>query len=231
VYVGTHAGAKLMATPAAKLLPPPPPPPPPPPQPTTAVLVPTEFKSTAGAAGAIAADGFVTVTGNRAKDTYTLTAAVPAGGKMKAITVDAATDPSLPQQGPGRADNGNFVLSTFRASFGPPGSKEAPTPVKFTGAKATFEQPNLVAAGTIDDNLETGWAIAGGIGKPQAITFDVAPDTIPPAGGLLVVVLDQQYPDGQHTLGKIRLSVIQEPVPAAAPAQAPAPPAPAPPAK
>ncbi|MBU6222458.1 MAG: WD40 repeat domain-containing protein [Planctomycetes bacterium] len=224
VFVGTHAGGKLIATPAAKLLPPPPPPPAPPappPQPTTAVLVPTEFKSAAGAAGAIAADGFVTVTGNRAKDTYTLTAAVPAGGTVKAITLEAATDPSLPQQGPGRADNGNFVLSTFRASFGPAGSTEAPTPVRFTAAKATHEQPDYVAAGTIDDKPETGWAIAGGVGKPQAITFDVAPDTVPPAGGLLVVVLDQQYPDGQHTLGKIRLSAIQEPVP----------PAPAPPAK
>jgi hypothetical protein len=104
--------------------------------------------------------------------------------------------------------------------------------VKFTAAKATFEQPNLVAAGTIDDNPETGWAIAGGIGKPQAITFDVAPDTIPPAGGLLVVVLDQQYPDGQHSLGKIRLSAIQEPVPAApvAPAAPAAPAAPVAPA-
>ena len=235
VFVGTHAGAKLAATPAAKLLPPPPPPPPPPPQPTTAVLVPTEFKSTAGAVGEIAADGFVTVKGNRAKDTYTLTAAVPAGGNVKAITLEAATDPSLPQQGPGRADNGNFVLSSFKANFGPPGSKEAPTAVKFTAAKATFEQPNLVAAGTIDDNPETGWAIAGGIGKPQTITFTVAPDTIPTAGGLLVVVLDQQYPDGQHSLGKIRLSAIQEPVSAApvapaapaAPAAPPAAPAPA----
>lgn len=236
VFIGTHAGGKLMATPVAKLLPPPPPPPPPPappappPQPTATVLVPTEFKSAAGAAGAIAADGFVTVTGNRAKDTYTLTAAVPAGGNVKAITLEAATDPSLPQQGPGRADNGNFVLSTFRASFGPPGSKEAPTPVKFTGAKATHEQADHVAAGTIDDKPETGWAIAGGTGKPQSITFDVAPDTIPPAGGLLVLVLDQQFADGTHTLGKIRLSAIQEPVPAA-PAAAPAPAPPAPPAK
>ena len=215
LFVGTHAGAKLAATPAAKLLPPPPPPPPPPPQPTTAVLVPTEFKSTAGAAGAIAADGFVTVTGNRAKDTYTLTAAVPVGGKVKAITLEAATDPSLPQQGPGRADNGNFVLSSFRASFGPPGSKEAPTAVKFTAAKATFEQENHAAATTLDDNPETGWAISGGIGKPQSITFDVAADVALPAGGLLVVVVDQQHPDGQHALGKIRLSAIQEPVPPA----------------
>jgi hypothetical protein len=216
VFVGTHAGGRLVATPAAKLLPPPPPPPP---QPTTAVLVPTEFKSTAGAAGAIAADGFVTVTGNRARDTYTLTAAVPAGGNVKAITLEAATDPSLPQQGPGRADNGNLVLSEFRASFGPPGSKEAPAPVKFTAAKATFEQPDYAAAGTIDNKPETGWGIAGGVGKPQAITFDVAADTIPPAGGLLVVVLDQQYADGQHTLGKIRLSVIQEPMAPAPAAQ------------
>jgi len=232
VFVGTHAGGKLLATPAAKLLPPPPPPPPPPappappPQPTTAVLLPTEFKSTAGAAGAIGADGFVTVTGNRAKDTYTLTTAVPAGGKVKAIMLEAATDPSLPQQGPGRADNGNFVLSTFRASFGPPGSKEAATPVKFTAAKATFEQPDHVAAGTIDDKPETGWAIAGGVGKPQSITFDVAAEAALPAGGLLVLVLDQQFGDGSHTLGKIRLSAIQDPAPPApAPAPTPAPPA------
>ena len=222
VFVGTHAGGKLVATPAAKLLPPPPPPPPPPAppaQPTTAVLMPTEFKSAAGAAGAIAADGFVTVTGNRAKDTYTLTAAVPAGGRVKAITLEAATDPSLPQQGPGRADNGNFVLSTFQVSVAPPGSTEAPTPVKFTAAKATVEQPDYVAAGTIDDNPATGWAIAGGVGAPQTITFDVAPDTVLPPGGRLVFVLDQQYPDGQHTLGKIRLAAIQEPAPPAPAAQ------------
>ena len=111
--------------------------------------------------------------------------------QLAGVTLEAATDPSLPQQGPGRADNGNFVLSSFRASFGPPGSNEATAPVKFTNAKASFEQSDYVAAGAIDDKPETGWAIAGGIGKPQSITFDVAPDTIPPAGGLLVVVLDQ----------------------------------------
>jgi hypothetical protein len=87
--------------------------------------------------------------------------------------------------------------------------------VKFTAAKATFEQENHGAAATLDDNPETGWAIAGGIGKPQSITFDVAADVALPAGGLLVVVVDQQHPDGQHALGKIRLSAIQEPVPPA----------------
>jgi len=226
MFVGTHAGAKTMATPAPKLLPPPPPPPPPPPAPTVAVLVPTEFKSAAGATGTIAADGVVTVTGARGKDTYTLVTAVPGGTAVQAITLETLTDPSLPEQGPGRADNGNFVLSTFRAHVGPAGSKEAPTPLKFAGAKATFEQADYAAGKAIDDNADTGWAISGGIGKPQAITFDVAPDTVPPAGGTLVITLDQQFAGGTHTIGKFKLAVVQAPA-----SEPPQPAAPATPAK
>ena len=197
--------------------------------------MPTEFASAAGAAGAIAADGVVTVTGNLAKDTYTLRAVVPAGGKVQALRLEALADPGLPQQGPGRADNGNFVLSTFRVSFGPAGSKEAPTAVKFVAAKSTHEQSDYVAAGAIDENVETGWGIGGGTGKPQSLTVDVAPDTVPPAGGTLVVTLDQQYQDGKHAIGKFRLFVVQEPPapapPAAAETKPAEPPKPAEPAK
>jgi hypothetical protein len=229
MFVGTHAGGKLVPTPAAKLLPPPPPPPSPPPAPAApapapaaapaaavkaVTVVPTEFKSMAGATAAIAADGTVTVTGNLAKDTYTLKAVVPTGGAVKAIKLEALPDPSLPSQGPGRSGGGNFVLSRFAVLFGTAGSNETPSPVKFAGAKADYEQDKYAAVGAIDEKPETGWAIGGGQGKEHAATFEVAADTKLPAGSPLAITIDQQYDDGTHALGKFRISVVQDAAPA-----------------
>jgi len=217
LFVGTHNGARLVAAPAPKLLPPPPSPPP---APTPAKvdsasqhLMPTLFTSMSGGSGAIAADGTVTVTGPLAKDTYTLKAAIPAGGKVTAFRLEALTDDALPQKGPGRAGNGNFVLSTFAVLAGAPGAADTPTPVRFSAARADFEQPQYGAAEAIDDKADTGWAIAGGIGQPHEAIFTVQPDTSLPAGAPLTITLDQQYADGQHALGKFRLSVVQEPAP------------------
>jgi tricorn protease-like protein len=218
MVVGTHAGAKLVAVPAAKLLPPPPTTPAPtppkpaaPPAPASAVgaaLVPTAFTSMAGATGAIAKDGVITVTGPLAKDTYTIKAVVPEGVTAKAIRLDVLPDPSLPSQGPGRAGNGNFVVSTFSLMFGPPGKADTPTPVKFASAKADYEQPNFTVAGAIDDKPATGWAISGGTGKEHQATFEMPADVKLPPGVPLTITIDQQYADGQHTLGKFRLSLV-----------------------
>jgi hypothetical protein len=239
MFVGSHAGGKLVPTPAAKLLPPPPPPPSPPPAPAPApaaatvqkatALVPAEFKSMAGATAAIAADGTVTVTGNLAKDTYTLKGVIPAGVEAKAIKLEALPDPSLPSQGPGRAGNGNFVLSTFAVLFGAPGTTDTPTGLKFTGSKADYEQGGFGVAGAIDGKPETGWAVSGATGKEHTATFDIAPDVNLPAGAPLAITIDQQYADGTHALGKFRISFVHT-VPAP-PAAAPAAAAPAPVAK
>jgi hypothetical protein len=162
----------------------------------------------AGAAGAIAADGTVTVTGNLAKDTYSLKTSLPAGVVPKSIRLEALADPSLPAQGPGRAGNGNFAVTTFGVLFGESGKTDTPTKLVFCCAKADHEQPNFTAAGAIDDNPATGWAIGGGQGKNRVVTFDIAPDVKVPAGAPLTITIDQQYADGQHTLGKFRLSVV-----------------------
>ena len=217
LFVGTHNGARLVAAPVPKLLPPPPSPPPAPApakvDSASQHLVPTLFTSMSGGSGAIAADGTVTVTGPLAKDTYTLKAAIPAGGKVTAFRLEALTDDALPQKGPGRAGNGNFVLSTFAVLTGAAGATDTPTAVRFSAARADFDQPQYGAAEAIDDKADTGWAIAGGIGQPHEAIFTVQPDTSLPAGAPLTITLDQQYADGQHALGKFRLSVVQEPAP------------------
>lgn len=214
ILVGSHTGASLLPTPAPKLLPPPPPPPP---MPVVTPLVPKEFKSVAGASGAIAADGTVTVSGPLAKDTYTLRAALPEGRTVTAVRLEPLADDSLPQRGPGRAPNGNFVLSTFAVHAGPPGAADTPNAVRFSAAKADYEQQGYAIAGVIDGNPESGWAVDGGTGQPHEATFTVHPETPLAPGSTVTITLDHQFPDGQHGLGKFRISVIEEPAPPPAP--------------
>jgi len=181
--------------------------------------VPAKFTSAAGATAAIGQDGIVLVTGNLAKDTYTLEAKVPEGNKPIAVRLDLLADDSLPSKGPGRAQNGNLVLSTFKVMTGPPGGTEAPTAVVFTEAKADLEQEGYGVAGALDDKPDTGWAIGNGIGKDHSARFVLKPDQSLPAGAPLVFVLDQQYADGTHTLGKFRISIEHEASAEAKPAE------------
>ena len=211
IFAGTHAGPQTVAAPAPKLLPPPPAPAPTPASPPAAApanLVPKEFKSAAGAAGAIAADGTVTVTGNLAKDTYSLKAVVPPGMQPAAVRIQVLPDDGLPGKGPGRADNGNFVLSRLSVAVGTPGAADTPTAVTFSGAKASFEQAGFGATQAIDEDPATGWAISGGIGAEQVATFEIAPDVKIAPDSPLTITLDQQYADGKHAIGKFRISIV-----------------------
>jgi len=217
LFVGTHAGPRLTAAPAPKLLPPPPQPATPAPTPspaplatTTLPLVPGKFASRAGASATVAADGTVMVSGSLAKDTYTLEAVVPGERPAAAVRLEVLTDDALPQKGPGRAANGNFVLSTFAVLAAPPGGGP-PAAVRFATAQADFEQAKYGVAAAIDQTPTTGWAVAGGIGKPHEATFVVHPDTPLPAGAPITITLDHQHADGQHAIGKFRLSIVPSP--------------------
>lgn len=161
----------------------------------------------AGATGTIAPDGTIMVTGQLAKDTYSVKVVLPAGVEPRAIRLDVLPDPSLPSQGPGRSGSGNFVLSTFAVLHGVPGKPETSTSVKFGAATSDYAQPNFAASAAIDDNPATGWAISGATGKEHFAIFDIAPDTKVPAGAPLTITIDHQYADGQHNIGKFRLSV------------------------
>jgi hypothetical protein len=137
-------------------------------------------------------------------DTYTVTAELKVAKPVTAIRLEALTDPKLPSKGPGRAENGNFVLHEFKATSRPSGKKdEKPKPVKFERPTATVEQGGYAVAGTIDNNPATGWAIANGVGADQAALFHTSLNA---ANGLDVVfTFDQRYGSG-HTLGRFRLS-------------------------
>ncbi|HCP12057.1 MAG TPA: hypothetical protein DIT89_06950, partial [Planctomycetaceae bacterium] len=94
-------------------------------------LKPVSFHSEAGATGKITDDGSVVVSGPLAKDTYIVEAIVPEGIKSRYIRLHTLPDEVLPARGPGRARDGNFVVSRISASFIPPGSDAEASAIRF----------------------------------------------------------------------------------------------------
>jgi hypothetical protein len=171
-------------------------------------LVPTAFQSEVGAIAKIADDSSITVSGTLAKDKYVVETVVPEGLRARYLRLEALPDTKFPGGGPGRASDGNFVVSRLSASFVIPGQQTEPTAIQFVLAQADFEQANFPAKSALDDDLKDGWAVSPQIGKAHVAVFEVAPETVIPAGSKLQVIIEQQHSD-QHTLGKFRLSVAE----------------------
>ena len=173
--------------------------------------VPLELASATAASGATLAkqpDGSLLATGPAPEgDTYTVV--VNSGlPELRAIRLEALTDPSLPHEGPGRAVNGNFVLADFRVVAAPPAGGGQPVPVELDRAEADFSQAGFDVRAAIDGDPATGWAIDDGSGhlnRPRAATFRVKGSAGFPGGTRLTITLDQRY-GGAHTLGRFRLT-------------------------
>jgi hypothetical protein len=169
-----------------------------------------------GATVSVHRDGTVLVGGKLdPTDLYTALGLAETDAPITAIRIEALADKSLPSKGPGRAENGNFVLTELRVKakrLDQP--DDAELPAKLTAAVATFQQDGLPASAAIDGNNSTGWAIAPQLGRDQAALFRFAKPVSGPAGVALTVELDQQYTAApKHVLGKFRLSYTTDPNP------------------
>lgn len=173
--------------------------------PVWTVLFPTQVTSQVGATFQVDSDGTIRVGGANEKDVYTITADV-AASTVTGLKLEALADPSLPAQGPGRAANGNFVLSDLRVKARPKEGGEWRN-VPLRAATADFSQQGWQIPGAIDGNPGTGWAIAPAFGKPHTALFQLAEPLFGAEAWTVSIELDQQFPDGKHTLGKFRLSV------------------------
>jgi len=142
-------------------------------------------------------------------DTYSVSATSPFK-EITAIRLEALPDPRLPNNGPGRAADGNFILSGFHVLAGQKGALKQ---VQFDSARATFEQDKYAIAGAIDDKDETGWAIAPAMGRPVEATFYPKE---PITGGMISIRLEQKHPLPGYTLGRFRIWVTANQQPNAA---------------
>jgi hypothetical protein len=157
-----------------------------------------------------------------ATDIYTLTSIkIPAG--TTALKLEVLPDDSLQAKGPGRADNGNFVLTELVVQRQRPGAE--PAVLELQNASASHEQkshaekhPDKVwsAASAVDGDgrgAEWGWAILDEAGRSNHAVFELKSDLQLADGESLVIELRQNHPNPGHLLGRFRLLASTAPRP------------------
>jgi len=160
------------------------------------------------------ADGSILAKGkNAVSDVYSIEAVV-SGKPITAVRLEVLPDDSLVKKGPGRANNGNFVLTTFQVKAQPNNGAAKPSVVALANTKADFSQKDWEVAKAINASPSDGWAVSPEIGKRHVAVFEFKQPISFEGGTRLTFVLDQNYQGEPHNLGRFRLSVTSGRLPA-----------------
>ncbi|HEV3025639.1 MAG TPA: PSD1 and planctomycete cytochrome C domain-containing protein, partial [Pirellulales bacterium] len=169
------------------------------------VLPPVTVTTTNGSVATPQADGSLLFGGVAPeKDTYTLTLETELAG-ITAVRLEVLADPSLPQQGPGRHENGNLHLSEFKLSAAPVvGGESAQVPI--SAAYADFDQAGWGIAAAIDGKPDTAWGVHPEVGRDHVAMF-VLREPLRTSGRIRLTVVLEQLHGRSHLIGRPRLSV------------------------
>ena len=167
------------------------------------------LRSRAGGELTVAEDGSIRAGGKAPdKDTYTILARTDLTG-ITGIRLEALPDETLPAQGPGRAENGNFVLNRLRLSALGLRDPDQPRDVPLAAASADFSQDGWPVAESISENDTKGWAVSTRFGQKHEAVIELGEDVGAEGGTLLIFNLTQNFGTG-HVLGRFRLSVTRD---------------------
>jgi len=164
------------------------------------------------------------------EDCYLLTLQLPAG-THRALRLEVLPDKKLPNQGPGRAGNGNFVVTQLRVVQGDHRERMeelkkvvdswpeelAEVDLELVNATATFEQADnganpykkWSAASAIDRDKHGptfGWAVMPQNGQKNEWVAQFAQPLELSEPETLTIVLHQYHGAGNHVLGRFRIS-------------------------
>ncbi|MGY8771489.1 MAG: PSD1 and planctomycete cytochrome C domain-containing protein [Pirellulales bacterium] len=162
----------------------------------------------------VAEDGAVFVTGeNKFSDVYTLNF-TPADSKISAIRLEVLPHDKLVSKGPGRANNGNFVLDYISARLISDDKDQKPIELKLESAQSDFAQKGWEPTHALKQNDKKGWAVSPQIGKRHLAVFSFAEPIAIPEGYQLQITLDQTYEGSfAHNLGHFRIATSSSELP------------------
>ncbi len=144
---------------------------------------------------------------NVAGDIYEVTAHSPLT-TIRSVRLEVLTHDNLPNRGPGRAGNGNFVLTDFWFRTGDGRD------LRFAKAQADHSQPQYDVAGAVDEDLETGWAIngspEGGPNHDRTAWFVLATPLEVEDGHALTFTVQHRASPQPYNIGRLRLSISDQ---------------------
>lgn len=144
-------------------------------------------------------DGSWLASGEQGKsDVYSVRVRLPAG-TVTGLRLETMPEKSLPDGGPGRGPEGNFVVTELMIEAGG-------KPVLLHSPFADFAQKKWEPRGVLDGKITTGWSIGGQPGKPHHLGVQFAHPV--EGGGEITVILEQQYAKGNHSIGCFRISAL-----------------------
>ena len=131
------------------------------------------------------------------------------------LRLEMLLDPSLPNQGPGRAPDGNFVLNELVVTVAPKTDPGQAKRVVLVNPLADFNQAGFEIKSAIDGapSPTKGWAVAGGSGRGHWATFDLADPVKLSAGAIVTVAMTHRYDGRQFMPGRFRISATAVPGP------------------
>jgi WD40 repeat protein/tetratricopeptide (TPR) repeat protein len=176
------------------------------------VLKPQEMKSKSGASLTLQSDGSILVSGKDTPgDVYTV-AGVTNLDRIAVVRLEALPDPSLPNNGPGRNQQGNFHLGGFRISQAPNDavSGSTPLPIDSGWTNVDFNALDTDSAGTVDEVLQRFWSNSRVLGQaPQA--YFLVKETAGGRDRLILFELHHREIGQAFNLGRFRLALSDDP--------------------
>ncbi len=170
-------------------------------------LMPTALAAEGAAKLTAEADGSVVASGENQKTTYTVTTETDltdlTGFRLEALA-------------PGRAPDGNFVITEFEVFAAPKADPSKPVKVELQNPLADFTQTNFAIAKVIDGNAGdagSGWAVHPATGVVHWATFDAKAPVGAPGGTILTFKIHHRFNGNVYQLGKFRVSATRVPGP------------------
>jgi hypothetical protein len=177
------------------------------------VLRSSDAISTMGATLKHLEDGSILASGDRPEKDWYLVIGRSELKRVTAIRLEVLSDPSLPHNGPGRADNGNLHLSEFKAYVDQAGANR---PIALRNPTADFDQEGWSIDKALDGKAETAWGVHPQESKSHVAVFELKTPLEWSEGVKLTFLLEQLHGAG-HTIGRFRLSVTDVAQPVRAP--------------
>lgn len=135
---------------------------------------------------------------------------------ITAIKLEMLPDDRLPNNGPGLAPDGNFVLGEFIVTTQPADAKRvrgAGVAQTLKNPKADFEQTNFpVTEALKKGNRDRGWAVSPEGGFRHEAVFSFEKPVMNEGGTSFSVQMTSNFQNGRYNPGRFRLWVTNSPV-------------------